>query len=470
MPHPTPRILLVDDDPTNLFLLEELLLCEGYVPVLAESGTEALEIAATSKPDLILLDIMMPKMDGFEVCRRLREDERLNTIPVVFLTALDDDHSRLRGLEMMGDDYLTKPINSQLLLTKIASILRLNKMRSQQVQCEISQQVKEQSRKQIAAAWEVNDYISEKFRLFVPEQYLNRIAPKGVESIQLGNAREEELTVLFCDIRGFTTIAESQTAMQTFEWLNAFFTQMSQAITTHHGFVDKFLGDAIFAVFDRVESHAEDGLNAAVSMLQNLSEFNRDRQKFNLEQPVKVGIGIHTGFGLIGTVGSDNRMDSTVIGDVVNTAARLEELTKLYDCPILASGMTLAHVRANLKKASLDAQSNSEITPNPSLSYYSRWVDCVTPRGKQQVLNLYEILGTSSQILDKTKLQSQSAYDSGIEALHQKDYASASEYFQQIIEQNPTDAIAKLYMERCQARLGLTPQQTKAPWDGFIAG
>ena len=470
MPHPTPRILLVDDDPTNLFLLEELLLCEGYVPVLAESGTEALEIAATSKPDLILLDIMMPKMDGFEVCRRLREDERLNTIPIVFLTALDDDHSRLRGLEMMGDDYLTKPINSQLLLTKIASILRLNKMRSQQVQSEINQQVKEQSRQQIAAAWEVNDYISEKFRLFVPEQYLNRIAPKGVESIQLGNAREEELTVLFCDIRGFTTIAESQTAMQTFEWLNAFFTQMSQAITDHHGFVDKFLGDAIFAVFDRVENHAEDGLNAAVTMLQNLSEFNRDRQRFNLEQPVKVGIGIHTGFGLIGTVGSDNRMDSTVIGDVVNTAARLEELTKLYDCPILASGVTLAHVRANLKKASLDAQSNSEITPNPPLSYYSRWVDCVTPRGKQQVLNLYEILGTSSQILDKAKLRSQSTYDSGIEALHQKDYARASEYFQQVVEQNPTDAIARLCMERCQTRLGLTPQQTKAPWNGFIAG
>jgi two-component system sensor histidine kinase ChiS len=258
--------------------------------------------------------------------------------------------------------------------------------------------------------------------------------------------------------------------MQTFEWLNAFFTQMSQAITDHHGFVDKFLGDAIFAVFDRVENHAEDGLNAAVTMLQKLSEFNRDRQKFNLEQPVKVGIGIHTGFGLIGTVGSDNRMDSTVIGDVVNTAARLEELTKLYDCPILASGVTLAHVKANLKKASLDAQSNSEITPNPPLSYYSRWVDCVTPRGKQQVLNLYEILGTSSQILDKAKLRSQSTYDSGIEALHQKDYARASEYFQQVVEQNPTDAIARLCMERCQTRLGLTPQQTKAPWNGFIAG
>ncbi len=264
----TPRILLVDDDPTNLMLLEELLLCEGYEPLLAAAGLEALEVAAQSVPDLILLDVMMPEMDGFEVCSRLREDVRLQAVPVIFLTALDDDQSRLRGLEMMGDDYLTKPINSKLLLTKISSILRLRQMRSQQAQSEISQLVKEQSRQQIAAAWEINDYISEKFRLFVPQQYLNRIAPKGVESIQLGNAKEEEITVLFCDIRGFTAIAETQTARETFEWLNAFFTQMSQAIASHHGFVDKFLGDAILAVFDRPENHAEDALNAAVTKLQ----------------------------------------------------------------------------------------------------------------------------------------------------------------------------------------------------------
>jgi len=247
----TTPILVVDDDPTNLLLLEELLLCGGYFPLLATSGIEALEIAAESIPSLIVLDVMMPGLDGFEVCKRLREDVRLKTVPIVFLTALDNDESRLRGLEVMGDDYLTKPVNGQLLLTKIASLLRLHQMRSQQYQSAVNQLVKEQSRQQIAAAWQINDYLSEKFRLFVPEQYLHRIAPKGVESIQLGNSKEEEITVLFCDIRGFTEIAESQSARETFEWLNAFFTLMSQAIAAHHGFVDKFLGDAIFAVFVR---------------------------------------------------------------------------------------------------------------------------------------------------------------------------------------------------------------------------
>jgi two-component system sensor histidine kinase ChiS len=471
MPNPTPRILLVDDDPSNLMLLEELLRCEGYHSLSAASGTEALAIAAQSIPDLILLDVMMPKMDGFEVCRRLREDAKLQTVPVVFLTALDDDESRLRGLELMGDDYLTKPINIKLLLTKISTLLRLAQLRSQQSQSKLNQLVKEQSRQQIAAAWEINDYISEKFRLFVPEQYLHRIAPQGVESIQLGNAREEEISVLFCDIRGFSTIAETQSPMETFEWLNAFFTQMSQAITTHHGFIDKFLGDAILAVFDRQGCHAEDALDAAVTMQQTLAKFNCDRHQYNLEQPLNVGIGIHTGMGLIGTVGSDDRMDSTVIGDVVNTAARIEELTKLYGCPILASNTTIAHATVSFKKTPLNTQSNNEFSPCvPLASYYIRWVDRVIPRGKSRVLDLYEILGTPTKQLDVVKLLSQSLYNAGIQAWHQEEFIQALGYFQQVVAQNPTDAIAKLYVERCQTRLGLSPQQTSASWDGFIAG
>ena len=468
MPNPKAHILLVDDEPTNLLLLEELMLSEGYTSLLAASGTEALTIAAQSVPDLILLDVMMPEMDGFEVCRRLREDAKLQTVPIIFLTALDDDQSRLRGLEMMGDDYLTKPINSQLLLTKISSILRLNGLRSQKIELEVNQRVKAESRQQIAAAWEINDYISEKFRLFVPEQYLERIAPQGVESIQLGNAREEEITVLFCDIRGFTTIAELQSAKETFEWLNAFFSQMSKAITAHHGFVDKFLGDAILAIFDRSEHHAEDALNAAVSMLQNLKEFNRDRAQYNLEQAVNVGIGIHTGMAVIGTVGSDKRMDSTVIGDVVNTAARLEDLTKLYGCQILASDTTLAHVSSRLTNTTLAVQTHAPFLGNCSTpSYLSRWVDQVTPRGKRVVLELYEVLGTPTQVLDVTKGQILPLYNAGLQAWRQKEFTRALDYFQQVVQQNPNDTIAMLYIERCQEHLSLRQQQTGTNWEGF---
>lgn len=362
-----PRILLVDDEPINLLLLEELLSAEGYLTESATSGNEALEIAQATLPDLVLLDIMMPDMNGFEVCQNLRTNEQLQTIPIIFLTALDNEEARLKGLETMGDDYITKPINTRLLLAKIKSLLELNQLRNSKKSSEVDQKNLEQAN----AAWQISEHLSEKFRLFVPEQFLNRIAPQGVDSIQLGNAREEELTILFADIRSFTAISEAQPAIDTFRWLNAFFTRMSEAIAQHHGFIDKFLGDAIMAVFDRDNAHASDALAAAATMTQSLQEFNQKRDAYNLKEAVKIGIGIHTGIGVIGTVGSNSRMDSTVIGDVVNTAARLEELTKTYHCDTIVSAQAIAH-------------------HTPSNAFQFRYLDTIAPRGKQQALKIYQ--------------------------------------------------------------------------------
>jgi len=472
--------MLVDDEPANLTLLEELLRLEGYATVSAESGAEALSLARASRPDLILLDIMMPEMNGFDVCDRLRKDTALQTVPVIFLTALDDDTSRLRGLEMMADDYLTKPFNSRLLLAKVENILQLSKMRSQAVSSQFNQQVKEQSKRQIAAAWEANEYLSEKFQLFVPEQLLGRIAPQGIESIQLGNVTEEELTILFCDIRGFTAIAESQEARETFEWLNAFFTKMNDCITSHGGFIDKYLGDAIMSVFDKPKSHAMDAIEAAVAMQESLQKFNASRQKYNLENPLNIGTGINTGIGMIGTLGSDRRMDSTVIGDVVNTASRLENLTKIYGCQIIVSENAIVHAREFLNgispnsnsqeslllKCDLEVETQETITSTsgataadsdlPSNNYYYRWIDRVTPRGKQQAIEIYEIWSASSPD-SEVKLLTQVLFDKGIQGWQSERYIAALGYFQQLIEQNPADTVVSFYIKRCQEKLGLIP-------------
>ena len=459
--------MLVDDEPANLILLEELLHVKGYTTVSALSGDGALSLARTSRPDLILLDIMMPEMNGFDVCDRLRNDTTLQTVPVIFLTALDDDTSRLKGLEMMADDYLTKPFNSRLLLAKVENILQLSQMRSQAVSSQFNQQVKEQSKRQIAAAWEANEYLSEKFHLFVPEQLLGRIAPKGIESIQLGNVTEEELTILFCDIRGFTAIAESQAARQTFEWLNAFFTKMNDCITSHNGFIDKYLGDAIMAVFDRPNSHAMDAIQAAVAMQESLQEFNINRHKYNLESPVNIGTGINTGIGMIGTLGSDRRMDSTVIGDVVNTASRLENLTKIYGCQIIISENAIVHAReflnrlnpnSNLQeslllKCDLEVETQDRSSSN---NYYYRWIDRVTPRGKQQAIEIYEIWATSSPDSDAKQL-TQALFDKGIQGWQSERFVAALGYFQQLIEQNPADTVVSFYINRCHEKLGFLP-------------
>lgn len=481
MSNKSPCILLVDDEPANLILLEELLHLQGYVTVSAPSGEEALEMARLSRPDLILLDIMMPEMDGFDVCDRLRKDTALQTVPVIFLTALDDDTSRLKGLEMMADDYLTKPFNSRLLLAKVESILQLSKMRSQAVSSEINQQVKEQSKRQIVAAWEANESLSEKFQLFVPEQLLKRIAPQGVESIQLGNVTEEELTILFCDIRGFTAIAESQEARETFEWLNAFFTKMNDCINSHGGFIDKYLGDAIMAVFDRPNSHARDAIESAVAMQESLDDFNAIRHQYNLQYPVNIGIGIHTGIGTIGTLGSDRRMDSTVIGDVVNTASRLENLTKIYGCQIIISETALIHAREFINETSPESKLNEQLLlkcdleietedniissddrstllhdHSPSNNYYYRWIDRVTPRGKQQAIEIYEVWAASNPASEAKQL-TQALFDKAIQGWQAEKFVAALGYFQQIAEQNPADTVVTFYIQRCQEKLGFIP-------------
>ncbi|MGB3514300.1 MAG: response regulator [Microcoleaceae cyanobacterium] len=471
MPHKQPCILVVDDEPNNVFLLEELLASESYTTLSANSGREAIEVTAKSQPDLILLDVMMPEMDGFEVCDRLRQNSKFKTIPIIFLTALDDEESELKGLELMGDDYITKPFNSRLLLAKVANILRLNQMRSQATQSQTREQTDEQSNLQLLAALKINQHLSEKFRLFVPEQFLERIAPQGVDSIQLGDVVEEELTVLFCDIRGFTAIAESQNARDTFKWLNSFFKEMSICISENQGFIDKFLGDAIMAVFDRDKCHSLNGLKAAVMMQENLKKFNANLHKYNLIEPVKIGIGIHTGIGVIGTLGSEKRMDSTVIGDVVNTASRLESLTKTYNCSIIASEQAIA----DIKKCQSNCQGGEYIedkfssinTPNNSDTQllnnggrfnekiYYRWIDKVTLRGKQKPVDIYELLGSENNIIEPGTVETLSIFNKGIKGWQVGKYAAALAYFEQVKQQNSTDHIASLYITRCREKLGL---------------
>ncbi len=464
------NILVVDDEPNNVLLLEQLLALEGYTTISANGGKEALEVASKSPPDLILLDIMMPEIDGFEVCSRLRQNPKLKTIPIIFLTALDDDKSKLKGLELMGDDYITKPFNSRLLLAKVANILQLNKMRFQTTQSETN----EQSNVKLLAALQNNQNLSDKFRLFVPEQFLSRIAPEGLDSIQLGDVVEEELTVLFCDIRGFTAIAEAQNARDTFKWLNSFFTQMSVCISANQGFIDKFLGDAIMAVFDNHECHCLNALKAAVMMQESLKEFNANYHKYNLTEPVKIGIGIHTGIGVIGTLGSEKRMDSTVIGDVVNTASRLESLTKTYCCSIIVSEQVISeiercqnnyqtgkeieskHSSVNIKEnLANQTQNNQNNQPSYCDKIYYRWIDKLTLRGKQKPVNIYELLGIENNIIETEKVATLSRFNKGIKGWKLGKFAAALEYFQQVKNKNSTDNIASLYVERCREKLGL---------------
>jgi adenylate cyclase len=393
---PEPYILLVDDELHNLMLLEDLLEMAGYMTRSAISGAEALAIAQDAPPQLVLLDVMMPKMNGFEVCEQMRSHASLQTTPIIFLTALDDDESRLRGVTALGDDYLTKPIRTELVLTKIDSILRLTQLRQQSYQQQLQQQEalflerQQQFQQHMLVASKTQSELSDILKRFVPEQFLAHLTTAGsVRSLRTGTTRPTEVTVLFCDIRNFTAIAENQQPQTTLTWLNAVFSELHRAISQHHGCIDKYLGDAVMAVFDRPQHHGEDSLNGALQMQAALEKFNQSRHNFGLRCPIKVGIGIHSGPVVIGTVGDQKRMDTTVIGDVVNTAARLEDLTKTYQHPILCSQEVI-----------------QQLPQCHSFNY--RWVAEVTPRGKQTQMAIYTLLGKEDMTTSQGGLSAQS--------------------------------------------------------------
>jgi two-component system sensor histidine kinase ChiS len=258
-------------------------------------------------------------------------------------------------------------------------------MRSQTIQTQTRQTVQAKTKQQTITALQDHEELSQKFTSFVPTQFLKRIAPNGIESIGLGNKIEVELSILFCDIRKFTTITESQDSSQTFEWLNYFLNQMSSCIAKYHGFIDKYLGDAILAIFDRQNLHCLDAIQAAIEMQNHAKEMNLNSYFMDLKT-LKMGIGIDTGVATIGILGTPKRMETTVIGDVVNTASRLEELTKTYQCEIIASESTITHF----------SQVNpSLIESEKSIEFNYRLIDRVIPRNKQKAIDIYQVTSGS---------------------------------------------------------------------------
>jgi adenylate cyclase len=179
----------------------------------------------------------------------------------------------------------------------------------------------------------------ESFERFVPEKFLQVIAPRGIENIAVGEYSKRDMTILFSDIRGYTTLSESQTPEETFKFLNEYIGYVGAAIDQHGGFIDKYIGDAVMALFD--ETHTDGALRAAIAMQAALATFNQIRQQQGLK-PVASGIGIHRGEVVMGTVGFASRMDSTVIGDAVNVSSRVEGLTKTYECQVLVTAAVVA--------------------------------------------------------------------------------------------------------------------------------
>jgi predicted ATPase/class 3 adenylate cyclase/GAF domain-containing protein/tRNA A-37 threonylcarbamoyl transferase component Bud32 len=270
--------------------------------------------------------------------------------------------------------------------------------------------------------------LSKAYERFVPKQFLALLGKKRITEVQIGDSTEREMTVLFSDIRNFTSLSEQLSPSENFGFINQYLRCLTRPIRERGGFVDKYIGDAIMALFSEAPDHA---IRAAIGMVSALRDYNADRTAQNPgASAIRIGIGINTGDLMLGTVGNEERMDGTVISDSVNLASRVESLTKTYDATVLISEYTW------------------EKLENPG-SFKIRRLDHVQVRGKSRPITLYEVFdGDPPQVL-QLKSATAAAFDRGITAFHSRDIASALTLFQEIVALNPADHCARFYVERC---------------------
>jgi adenylate cyclase len=307
------RLLVADDNKVNRLLLQRSLQLQGHHVSLAENGRIALEMLAREPFDLLLLDIAMPEMDGFQVLEHLAKDLRLRDLPVIVTSAVEGMDSVVRCIESGAEDYLPKPVNPVLLKARIGASLEKKRLRDQQ---------------------------KELVRRFATREVAEDMDASG---FALGG-RRVQATVMFSDIRGFTTMAEAMAPEETIELLNTYYTLMFDAISGHGGVVNQMIGDGLMAIFGAPLALADpcgSAVRAAEEMQEMVALFNLEPDRVG-KPAIQIGVGIASGAVIAGYTGTDQRATYTCVGDTVNLAARLEAHTKTAGRAILIDGPTQA--------------------------------------------------------------------------------------------------------------------------------
>lgn len=307
------RLLVADDNKVNRLLLTRSLELQGHSVQCAENGRIALELLQRDRFDLMLLDMEMPEMTGFEVLEHLSADVRLRDLPVIVTSSLEGVADIARCIELGAEDYLHKPVNAVLLKARIGASLEKKRLRDQQ---------------------------KEMVRRFATSEVAQDLQQSG---FSLGGRRVQG-AVMFCDIRDFTAMVESQPPEETIELLNSYYTLMFDAINGHGGVVNQMIGDGLMAIFGAplpLPDHSAAAVRAALDMVEMIELLNAERIASN-KAAIRIGVGIATGEMVAGYTGTQQRATYTCIGDTVNLAARLETHTKLAMRTILIDPATRA--------------------------------------------------------------------------------------------------------------------------------
>jgi len=422
-----PKVLIVDDTPENIQILMGTLKDE-YAIVAAVNGEKALKLAsAYPRPEIILLDIMMPGMDGFEVCERLKAAEETREVPVIFLSSLDDTVNKVKGFAVGAVDYISKPFQPQEVLVRVNTHLTLSRLKQSLAEKNMelrayNEHLEERVRERTAELASLNRV----YERFVPREFIDLLKKKSILEIQLGDQVNQKMVVMFADIRGWTSLLEKMTPQEAFHFINAYLKRVSPVIKECHGFIDQYYGDGVMALFP---GDPDDAVRAAVSIQLAVGEYNRERARDGFK-PIGIGIGLHLADLMLGIIGSEDRMQGAVVADAVNLAARIEGLNKIYGSSIALSDETLSGMKEPDR-------------------FRHRFIDKVRVKGREDAVTVYEVFEGDAQAVVELKERTKPAFESGLQLYYRKRFSEASVHFNQMLEKNSSDMAARNYLKRC---------------------
>ncbi|MCX8058305.1 MAG: response regulator [Spirochaetes bacterium] len=390
-------ILIVDDEIVNLQVLTNYLILNNYKVITASSGYECLNILnkKEQKIDLIILDIMMPGLNGYEVCSEIRKTYLQTELPIILLTAKNQVSDLIEGFSVGANDFLLKPVNKPELLARIKTHIQLAK-------------------------------INEAYQRFVPKEFLEQINKTNILDVSLGDHSRKNMTILFCDIRDFTTLSETMNPEENFNFINSYLRRISPIIHKYGGFIDKYIGDAIMALFsDNIK--IEDVINCSIEIHKEIEIYNIHRKKTGYV-PIRIGISIHKGDLMLGTIGSEKRMEGTVIADCVNMASRIENLNKIFRTNVLISEDIYDIVKNNKE-------------------FNFRFIGKFKVKGKEIPVKIYELLNSYDIETFNKKIKTNELFSKFLEYFYNKEFDKAKEIGENILSLYQDDQITKLYLE-----------------------
>jgi len=389
------HILVVDDEPVNLKVLKNHLEHAGYHVTLASDGQEALNLLEKGNQfNLVLLDVMMPRISGYEVCQKIREKHLSSELPVIMVTAKNQVNDLVEGFDLGANDYIVKPFSRDELLARVKAQLE-------------------------------NYGIHEATNRFVPHEFIRSLGHQTIMDLQRGDMVERNVHVMFSDIRDYTSLAESMTPSENFNFVNNLAGKVGPIVKNNNGLINQYLGDTIMMLF---MDKADDAVQAGIDILRMIRESNLNPESTSYKA-LRLGIGLNSGPLMMGIIGDSMRTDAAVISDTVNTASRMEGLTKHFSVNFILSEDTVKKLE------------------NPD-RFNLRFLGKVQAKGKHNSIDIYECFDGDSEEQIVLKKKTLHLFKAGLEAYFAKDMMAAQGYFDQVYQANPADRTAFSFLPK----------------------